>query len=449
MRFTPALQTLLFALIGGCDLWVAGVDDKVGTGDSGLAPLGDVVGLGIAPNDPFVALGDTVSFTASAWYGNGASEDVTDVVTWSVSDPRVATIRADGVAETWAAGGAEVRAALAGELDANVFLTVHGEDVLVEAVELSPGTLVLAVGDEVRLTATGTFSDGGTGDVTSTCTWGVAEDGIISVDRRGGVIAVGPGSTDLTGECGDVSDTIEVTVEAEGTDLGLPNLRISSLDVVLGVDSVTYTVGVANLGTAVATEFFVDVFADLDAAPDAGSTYDGTAWVAGLGPGESTTAAVTVHDAPTGVLSSWAWADADDWLEESDDDDNQIGPVAVTVDSAPDGPQLEVVSFEADNGILSTDYTAVIRNSGDVAAEGFWIDLWSDSEDDPGTCETGDRFVWVDRVDPGETWTWQVEFDDAPWVTTWASVLYVDSCDHIIEQDESDNLSRVDVGVLL
>ena len=68
--------------------------------------------------------GDTVNFTASAYYSDGSIKDGTSLVTWSSSNTAVATISAGGVASAVSPGTTTITAMAAGTPGATSNLTV-------------------------------------------------------------------------------------------------------------------------------------------------------------------------------------------------------------------------------------------------------------------------------------------------------------------------------------
>ncbi len=133
--------------------------------------------------------------------------DTTDPrdVTWTSSNPAVATVAEDGTV-TAVAPGTTTIVATCGTKTAECTVTVKspltsisiGEDID----ELLPGqSTTLAV----------TYNPVDTTD-DKTVTWTSADDTIATVDENGKVTAIAPGTTTITANCGNVSDSITVTV---------------------------------------------------------------------------------------------------------------------------------------------------------------------------------------------------------------------------------------------
>ena len=145
--------------------------------------------------------------------------NTTDPVTWSSSDPSVATVDAGGKVTAVKAGSAAITAQ-AGDLSATCTVTVKAKIIPVTSVSLNKPSLELTEGDTETLTAT-IAPDNATD---KTVSWSSSDATTASVDATGKVTAVKAGTATITAKAGDKSATCTVTVEALGpkaVDLGL------------------------------------------------------------------------------------------------------------------------------------------------------------------------------------------------------------------------------------
>jgi Protein of unknown function (DUF3443)/Bacterial Ig-like domain (group 2) len=78
------LLFLILVLLAGCGLGGSG-------GGSGGSTV-SLVSVAVTPGNPFVAPGATAQFTATGAYSNNTTKDLTTTVTWSSTNPSVATI---------------------------------------------------------------------------------------------------------------------------------------------------------------------------------------------------------------------------------------------------------------------------------------------------------------------------------------------------------------------
>ena len=103
-------------------------------------------------------------------------------------------------------------------------------DATVQSIEVSPPSPTVSVGFTVHLTATATFSDGRTGDVTEDVTWSSSDAAVASVSNaaasKGLVTALAPGSVQITAHSG----TIEGSTSVTSSDAGLVSIHVTPTD---------------------------------------------------------------------------------------------------------------------------------------------------------------------------------------------------------------------------
>lgn len=95
-----------------------------------------------------------------------------------------------------------------------VTITVNSPGKTLSSIAITPASFYLRVSGAQQLKATGTYSDGSTGDVTSQLTWTSANSPVASVSSAGLVTAAGPGATDITGSLNSVSGKVHLAVNA-------------------------------------------------------------------------------------------------------------------------------------------------------------------------------------------------------------------------------------------
>ena len=147
--------------------------------------------------------GDTVNFTASAYYSDGSIKDGTSLVTWSSSNTAVATISAGGAATAISPGTTTITAMAAGTPGATSNLTVTAASATNLAI--SPTSTAIPLGSSSAPTTrqyalTGTFgSGGGTEDLTTTATWASSNTAVATIGANTGLAtAVAPGTTNIS-----------------------------------------------------------------------------------------------------------------------------------------------------------------------------------------------------------------------------------------------------------
>ena len=165
------------------------------------------------PTNAVVKVGDTQAFTATV---NGINLDPADqTVTWTTTDPNIATVDQQGIV-TAVAGGQTTVTATAG-FDSSTSGTATVVVKSVNSVLVDPTNVALKVGDTQAFTATvnGTNLD----PADQTVTWSVADASIATVDQQGVVtgVTVTGGQTTVTATSNfdnSISGTATVVVKS-------------------------------------------------------------------------------------------------------------------------------------------------------------------------------------------------------------------------------------------
>jgi trimeric autotransporter adhesin len=173
---------------------------------------GVLTAIVVTPPNPSAAVGTKRQFTATGTFSDSTTQDLTTQVAWTSSDPTVATIADTGEATAVAAGTTMITATL-DTVTGSTGLTVT--TAVVVSVDVAPANPSTALGHHVQFTATGTFDNGTTQDLTSQAIWTSSTLTVATVSNGGATsgdattIAVGtstitatfnsvPGSTVLT-----------------------------------------------------------------------------------------------------------------------------------------------------------------------------------------------------------------------------------------------------------
>jgi probable HAF family extracellular repeat protein len=205
----------------GWDLEVAsGVNDSgqiVGWGshDGGihgflLTPAATLTGITVTPTTPTVAVGSTQQFTATGSYSDGSTADLTSTVTWSSTNTAVATIDSSGLLSAAGVGSTTVTATFGSE-SGSTTVTVTAPPTLT-SITITPATPKLPLGATQQFTATGSYSDGSTKDLTNTVTWSSSKTSVATVNASGLLSSLAQGKTKVTATSGSVSASTTVTV---------------------------------------------------------------------------------------------------------------------------------------------------------------------------------------------------------------------------------------------
>ena len=123
--------------------------------------------------------GISEQFIATGVYSDGTKQNLTASSTWSSSNPAVATISNSGVATAVGAGTAKITAT-AGIASLSYTLTVT--TAALNYISVTPPAPTVGAGQTRQFTATGTFSDSSTLDITSNVSWSSSNISIANVN---------------------------------------------------------------------------------------------------------------------------------------------------------------------------------------------------------------------------------------------------------------------------
>jgi hypothetical protein len=218
--------------ISGTNLVGAGTADATATitatyqGQTATAPVtihgnNPLVSISIdqVPTSP-LAIGQTVNLKATGVFADGSKQDVTAQATWASSAATVATVGNTGTTKGQvtgvAAGSFTVTATVGTIVGTSSQMTVSGTKKLV-SIQITPSQPTIQQGrPNIPFTATGTYDDNSTGDVTQQATWSSSDISILTVVASGAnagrVTTVAPGQATVTATVGAISGTDAVTV---------------------------------------------------------------------------------------------------------------------------------------------------------------------------------------------------------------------------------------------
>jgi len=140
--------------------------------------------ISIQPANGTIAQGTKTQFTATGIFNDGSTHNLTSTVTWSSSNPALASISATGVVSGVSSGGVTITATL-GSLTASVPFNVSNATIV--SITLTPTAQVAPIGWRLQFTATGVFSDSSTQDVSSSAKWTSDNTVVASIGASSGL----------------------------------------------------------------------------------------------------------------------------------------------------------------------------------------------------------------------------------------------------------------------
>ena len=170
--------------------------------------------IAVTPTDPTIPVGLSQQLTATATFTDASTANVTSTANWTSSTASIAAVDAvSGLATAVTPGSATVSAAVGSVVGSAVVTVVPAA---LQSIALTPNPLAVGIGIARRLTATGTYSDGSTRDLTSVMTWNALSQAIATV-TGGLVTGVSLGSTSITATAGSLSASVPVNVTTNNT----------------------------------------------------------------------------------------------------------------------------------------------------------------------------------------------------------------------------------------
>ena len=174
----------------------------------------------ITPVNASLAMGFTRQFSAVGIYSDSSTQDITASVTWNSTATGVATISnaagSNGIASPQGTGTTTISASLGGIPSNSTTLTVTSATLL--GISVSPASATIANGTTRQFSATGTYSDNSSQDLTNLVTWASSDTGVATISNaagsRGFSASVGTGSTNITAVLSGKTGAATLTVTA-------------------------------------------------------------------------------------------------------------------------------------------------------------------------------------------------------------------------------------------
>jgi 6-phosphogluconolactonase (cycloisomerase 2 family) len=168
-----------------------------------------LVSIAVTPVNPSVAAGNPEQFTATGTYSDNSTQNLSSVVTWTSGTPATATISTGGLATTLKAGTSLITAT-SGSISGNTTLTVAPKALV--SIAVTPVNPSVALGLQQQFTATGTYTDNSTGNITTSVTWTSGTPATATISTGGLATTVAVGTSVITATSGSISGNTTLTV---------------------------------------------------------------------------------------------------------------------------------------------------------------------------------------------------------------------------------------------
>ena len=150
----------------------------------------------VSPTSTSVGIGSTAQLSANGVFNDGSSEPLSNSqVTWTSSEPTVATVSNAGVVTGVATGTATITATDQ-SFTATSSITVNVANLV--SISVSPTSAVLSSGGTTNFVATGLLANGSTVDLTNSATWTSSNTAVATISTSGVATALTVTTTSTT-----------------------------------------------------------------------------------------------------------------------------------------------------------------------------------------------------------------------------------------------------------
>ena len=201
------------------------------------------VSVQLSPASVSLPAGGTQQLLATATFTDGSSQNVTSSVTYTSSNGSIASVNASGDVTGLSVGSASITATL-GSISTSVMVTVSSA--VLSSIAVTPANITLAAGVSQQLTATGTFTDGSTQNLTNSVAWTSSSSHTATVSNTGNLVAATAGSAVISATSTSAGNSVSGTMAVTVTSAVITSITVSP-------GSLTLAAGQTQQYTAVAT----------------------------------------------------------------------------------------------------------------------------------------------------------------------------------------------------
>lgn len=185
--------TLLLVLTAACGRPSGSADEPLATSSSALTGV-TLKSIAVTAASPSVYVGQNDLLAATGKYSDGSTQNLTTTATWTSSNTAVATVDGAGVVTPVGPGSVTVTAQ-SGTVKGHVAVKVLPT---LTTIAVTPPSATLPANVAMGLTATGSYDNKTTKNLTSTVTWATSNPAVATVSAAGLLITVAPGTVTIT-----------------------------------------------------------------------------------------------------------------------------------------------------------------------------------------------------------------------------------------------------------
>ena len=197
--------------------------------------------IAVTPPNPSISDGTSQQFTVTGTYSDGSTQNLTNSVTWFSSNTSVARIGSTGLASGVATGSSTIQAAL-GSVAGSTTLTVTAA--VLSSIAVTPPNPSISNGTTQQFTATGSYTDGSTQNLTNLVTWS-SSNPVDLISPSGLAAANGVGASIIQATLNGVNGSTTLTMTSAPPTISV-TVTPSTANVQAGVGTQSFTATVTN-----------------------------------------------------------------------------------------------------------------------------------------------------------------------------------------------------------
>ncbi|MBW2701597.1 MAG: Ig-like domain-containing protein [Deltaproteobacteria bacterium] len=177
-----------------------------------------LIGIDLQPDFLSLLLGESAQMRVFALYDDNTAVEVTDLASFELDNPTVIILSPGGYVDSVAPGHSQVTARYQGFADSSL-VEVAGPVLI--GVRVTPGNVLLDIGDAANLRAWADYDDGSSLEVTNLASWETSDLAVASVAPGGQVTALSGGIAFISAWYGGLRGQSRIQVEGGPAMIGL------------------------------------------------------------------------------------------------------------------------------------------------------------------------------------------------------------------------------------
>ena len=189
-------------------------DGSITASGNVLVETGTVASIAVAPQTATVANNFSTAFRAMGLFNNGDIQDLTNFVNWTSSNSNTAVVSNTAGTTGFATGLSPVTSTITATYSGQSgSATLNVSNATLTLITMTPSSMSISVGPTQVFTATGTFGDGSSLDITGNVAWASSTTSVATINSAGVAQGVAPGTSTISASAAGVTGTAVLTVQ--------------------------------------------------------------------------------------------------------------------------------------------------------------------------------------------------------------------------------------------